>query len=505
MKRRMTTIAALMLFAGGAAFLAACEKSPPQAAIPASAGHSHATEGETCFICDAAKRDPDRLWCREHERYEDRCWLCHPELRDESRLYCNEHGLYEDECFLCHPEVSQTSSDAAVVPAADTALFCKEHGVAEANCAICRSDQIDRLEPGDELLIRFASSEAMRKAGLRLVEADLATSAPRVRALAEVALNQNKTARITPLAPGVVTDVLVDVGDVVEPGQALARIHSAEVANAKAALLAANVEVDLREQTFERESSLLERNIASRQDYEAALAALQRTRIDAVNARQRLANLGLTEEDIDRVVSEQESSATLTIRAPFAGDIVSRDAVTGELASPGQTLMVVSDRSTVWIKLSIPVSELSRIQTGADVQVRLDALPDERTDATLDWIDARIDPQSRMVRARAIAANPAGHLREGFYGEAFIAVDAPARSSRVPVSAVQYVGEAPFVFVSEGPDLLAARRVAVAFKSDDWIDLAAGLEPGERVVSTGSFTALSEMLKARLGAGCVHE
>ncbi len=493
------------LFAGGV-LMPGCERSPQSspATTPASA-HSHAETGETCFICDASKRDADRLWCREHDRYEDRCWLCHPELEDESRLYCNEHGLYEDECFLCHPEILGAAGNDAAATTVSSNLFCTEHGVAEINCAICRADQIDRLSPGDELLIRFSSNMAMTKAGIEFVDADLATMAPTVRALAEVTFNQNKTARITPLTSGIVTEVLVDVGEHVRTGDALVRIHSAEVAGAKGALLTANVEVELREQSFERESSLLARNITSRQDFEAALAALQRTRIDATNARQRLINLGLSEDELARIEAEQDSSATLTIRSPFNGDVVMRDASVGEMASPGEPLMMVSDRSTVWIELSVPASELARITTGATVSVRLDSLPDDVVEATLVWIDARVDPRSRMIRARAVASNPDGKLREGLYGEGRIAAAATSQVTRVPVTAVQLIGEATFVFVSSGPDLLAARRVAVASKSDQWIDIDAGLSPGERVVATGSFTALSEMLKARLGAGCVHE
>ncbi len=38
-----------------------------------------------CFICNPTMRDKGRLWCREHDRYEDRCWMCHPELEDKKR------------------------------------------------------------------------------------------------------------------------------------------------------------------------------------------------------------------------------------------------------------------------------------------------------------------------------------------------------------------------------------------------------------------------------------
>lgn len=80
--------------------LTACDNSKAPEEAPASA-HSHGNAEETCFICDASKRDAGRMWCKEHARYEDRCWECHPELREPKRAYCEEHHLYEDECHLC--------------------------------------------------------------------------------------------------------------------------------------------------------------------------------------------------------------------------------------------------------------------------------------------------------------------------------------------------------------------------------------------------------------------
>ena len=76
-------------------------KAASTAADYVPAGHSHDKDGDTCFICDASRRDKGRMWCKEHARYEDRCWDCHPEAREADRAYCEKHHLYQDECHLC--------------------------------------------------------------------------------------------------------------------------------------------------------------------------------------------------------------------------------------------------------------------------------------------------------------------------------------------------------------------------------------------------------------------
>lgn len=175
----------LSLLAGALVVLAlgGCGDSSSDSDQPGSAGgggaevaHQHDTPGETCFICDETKREPGRLWCAEHTRYEDRCWLCQPQLEEKGRLYCAEHSLYEDECFLCHPELdseeeeeedddrnSRLDSPSGSPPG----LFCNEHRVPEIECGICQPQRTAELEPGGELKVRFESSNSASKAASR--------------------------------------------------------------------------------------------------------------------------------------------------------------------------------------------------------------------------------------------------------------------------------------------------------------------------------------------------
>ena len=69
-------------------------------------GHTHANSNRTIPV--------NRLWCNEHNVYEDECFICHPELatknnngKSDERLWCAEHGVYEDECAICNPDLDK--------------------------------------------------------------------------------------------------------------------------------------------------------------------------------------------------------------------------------------------------------------------------------------------------------------------------------------------------------------------------------------------------------------
>jgi cobalt-zinc-cadmium efflux system membrane fusion protein len=492
------------------------------------AAHKHDHPDETCFICDPSKRDKGRLWCGEHVRYEDRCWYCHPELEDKGRVYCKEHFLYDDECFLCHPELKGDSDigtgespheghnhhghdhgghgasadQATGSQAHGDGLFCNEHGVYEIECAVCQPDRVAALNPGEHLKVRLPSTASADKAGIRTSRPQPGKSTPAIDALCEVQYNLNTMARVTPLADGVIRSVARDGVDQVTTGEVLLELHSAKVATSKSNYLSALVERDIRKQAFEREKRLREQNIAAEKDYLEAQAALRSAKLAVNNLQQHLVNLGFTEDEITAIERDQDTSSRLTVRAPFDGTIVERNAVMGEAVSVGQSVFTVADLSSRWLTLSIPSRHITQVRTGQQVLARFDELPGVDVRGQVTWIDTSIDQRSRMVKARALVTDDADQLKTGLFGKARVVVGDSRPATIVPRDAVQRHEGGFFVFVQDEADLFSIRRVALGQANGQTIEVLAGLNADEPVVTEGSFVVMSEFLKSRLGAGC---
>ena len=495
-----------------------CSQEGPSVDPPGSSGgtslstnHEHETAEETCFICDAAKREPGRLWCTEHARYEDRCWDCQPQLEEPGRLYCEEHGLYEDECHLCRPAIGGGSEDKQGArlekpSKAPPDLFCKEHQVPEAECGICQPQLSAELMPGDELKVRFESPEAAAKAGIETVAALQATSQASTPAFCEVAYNENALARITPLAPGIVRKVLVDVGEDVVAGDVLVELHSAEVAGAKAELISAIVNLELNEVAHDRERLLAEKNISSDKEVQEAEAACKLAELTLGTARQRLLNFGLTGAEVARVEEDRDTAALLLVRAPFDGTLIARNAVVGELVQPGESVFSLADLSAMWVTLSIPADRAGMVRKGLEVEATFSGFPGRVIRGEITWVDTSIDERSRMLQARAVVDNADRRLSAGMFGDAKVLV-ADARSVvDIPVGAVQRFEDEPYVFVKLEDDLYSLRRVAMLDRPQTGtVAVVRGLRANEPVVATGAFTVMSEFLKSRLGAGCVDD
>lgn len=461
----------------------------------------------------AGERDPNRLWCNEHSVYEDECLICHPELadklkaksaeRDPNRLWCNEHSIYEDECLICHPELKSKApnSDTSLDKSSSAVLQCKEHNLPEMECGICHPERVALVSVGESMKVRFASDSSTAKAGVATsVPPSSSTSARQL--LGTVTFDQTRLAMISPLTDGVITEVLKDVGDSVEEGEIVASIQSVEFAEARSALQKAEAESELALQTVKREEDLYTRQISARQDLEQARAAATVATSEVTVALQRLQSLGFDRAEAN---GKSKSDASLPVRAPFSGTIIECLVARGTSASPGTPLFRIADLSTMWMIVSVPESLLTAVQPGRSVSTRFDAYPGMAFEGKVEWVSPSVDPQTRMVQARVELANSLGLLKDGLFGHANLQGGGEGTAMSVPASAIQDVDGTTVVFRKLEDDLFEARRVEIGDRDGDQALVLAGLAPDEEIVTEGSYVVKSELLKARLGAGCTDE
>ncbi len=141
----------------------------------------------------------------------------------------------------------------------------------------------------------------------------------------------------------------------------------------------------------------------------------------------------------------------------------------------------------------------------------MDAVPGEVFQGRVSYLGDEVAPEARTLRARADLANPEGRLRPGMFARVELsdpaAAEAPA-ALVVPRAAVQAQGGATVVFVAlegeEGARRFERRPVRLGRQSQGWVEVLAGLEPGEDVVTEGAFLIKSAASEDELGGGHHH-
>ncbi len=352
--------------------------------------------------------------------------------------------------------------------------------------------------------VTLASPEIVRAVGLEYAQIKSEPLARAVERNAVVAYNANRYARLSSRAPGVVAEVLKDLGERVGKGEVLAVVDSTELGSTKADLLLAVETAGLWEANAKRERSLVEKGIGVEREALEAETRAAESRIEVNRVRQRLRNLGLSKEQIDAVEKDGDTSSLLPIVASFDAVIVERSAVIGEVVEPSKPLVAIADTSVMWAMVDLMESDLVVVRSGQQATVTIDGLPGESFAGPITWISTQLDPRTRTVKARAELGNESGLLRAHMFGRARITAAGDRQVVTVPKEAVQWEGCCNIAFVRADAEgrVFHPARLTLAFDAGDRYEVVDGLKAGDLVVTGGSFILKNEILKSAVGAGC---
>lgn len=325
----------------------------------------------------------------------------------------------------------------------------------------------------------------------------------------EIAFDERKVAGLSPLAPGVVSKVLVDLGQEVKTGQGLVTLTSVDLAAAEAEFLEAESRQALAQKTFERQKALREAGVSAERELLEAEQALASEKIRRDAGHQKLLRFGLSAGDIRSLSAAglAKASGELILRAPLAGRVLDLHARTGELVSPGEKAVLVGDLKSLWILADLTerdLPEVLKIRADGPVQATaaVQAYPGELFRGNVDVIGSLVDEKTRTVKVRVQLANPDGRLRPGMFARVTLHVAGQKDVYAVPTTAVLADEGRDFVFIRHKDDFFVRRPVVRGAEHDGMTDIVLGLSADQTVVADGAFLLKSDVLRSKMGAGC---
>jgi cobalt-zinc-cadmium efflux system membrane fusion protein len=355
------------------------------------------------------------------------------------------------------------------------------------------------------------TAAAIAQSGIEVGPVVEETRVARVRAPGLVALDETRTARIGSLQEGQIIDTRAQVGDRVGARQVLALMHSHDVHDAWAGYGKAMAERRRLEKELVFATAAHERAARLYADKAVSLQDVQRAEVDRDAAKElvdgamaevrrsieELEHLGIETPKADRASSQ--AAEQIPVRSPIAGVVLERLVTPGTTVTPGTPLFVVSDLSTLWVVAEIDESHLSRVRSGRAVEVTVAAYPDERFMGTISFVADTVNPTTRRITVRSTVPNSGGRLKPEMFATVWLGEGDPRRVLIVPQDAVQAIDGRATVFLAEGDGRFTPKTVEAGPAQEGKVEIASGLEAGQRIAVRGSFALKSEWLKPVAG------
>jgi RND family efflux transporter MFP subunit len=316
-----------------------------------------------------------------------------------------------------------------------------------------------------------------------------------------------RRATIAAKITGRVTGVYFDEGTRVKEGQLLSTLDDSDYKRALDAAKAdrdsaqaaiADLEVQLRNAEIElkRAQLLHDSGVQTQEALDNA-----RTAVDSLRAKIALAKVQVVAADT-RIGVAQQAVDNCTIRAPFPGIVVSKDAQVGEMVSPNSAgggftrtgIATIVDMKSNEIEVDVNESYIARVSEGQKVTAVLDAFPNDPYDAKVRTVIPTADRQKATVKVRiSFLKLDDKILPDMGVKVAFLEDEKPAAKGKpkgpeavgfIPKSAVRSDSSTSFVYLLRDGKV---ERRAVSLVLDRGTDIAvmAGLTPGDSIVVKG--------------------
>jgi len=340
-----------------------------------------------------------------------------------------------------------------------------------------------------------------------LIETEVARKPPSVAAANSVLdasgyVVARRQATVSSKVTGKVEQVFIEEGMRVEEGQVVATLDDstqqaqlelaiAQVDSARAAL--AEIEAQLRNARLDRDRTrdLAGRDLASKSSLDTAEATYDELAARLATGRE---NVDVAERN---VALARDSLANMTIRAPFAGMVVTKNAQPGEMISPvsaggGFTrtgICTIIDTDSLEIEVDVNESYIQRVTAGQRVSAVLDAYPEWRIPAEVIAIIPTADRQKATVRVRVgFLERDDRILRDMGVKVSFLGDGAP-REPGAEIQGVMITADAlrsdasgDFVWIVRG-DTVERRSIVLGGSRDrSQVLVASGLVAGDTVV-----------------------
>src|SRR5215510_5075226 len=187
------------------------------------------------------------------------------------------------------------------------------------------------------------------------------------------------------------------------------------------------------------------------------------------------------------------------IRSPINGFVTDRPLYPGEMATQGTPLITIMDLSKVIARAHIPQQEEALLKVG-DAATLTALGSDESIPAKLTVVSPALDPNSTTVEVWAEAQNPNQVLKPGATVHLSINSATIKDALVIPASAIITSGEGKSEVMVIGPDGRAvSREVQTGIRQGDEVQIQAGLNPGEQIVTVGAY-GLPDKTKVKVEA-----
>ena len=319
---------------------------------------------------------------------------------------------------------------------------------------------------------KFCLTDTLKK-HLETATAEIKTVENELVLTGKISFNEDKVARVFPLAGGFVKELKAELGDYVQKGQVLAWIRSPEIAGFRNEGIKATNDLRVAEKNAKIAEELYKTGTIS----QVELANAQRELQNAKGEGNRIA-------DVIDMYGAKEGSL-YPIKAPISGFVVEKHiALNMELRTEDiSPVFTVGNLDNVWVLANIYESDMNKVKEGIAAEITTISYPDKIFNGKIDKIFSLMDAESKVVKAKIILQNPNFMLKPEMFANVTLRFNENAQKIAVPSKAVIFDKNKHFIMVYKSDCNIETREVQLYKAMPNTTYIEKGIIAGDKIMT----------------------
>lgn len=284
---------------------------------------------------------------------------------------------------------------------------------------------------------------------------------------------------IKPQISGIITEINVEPGDIVKEGDIIAKIkvipEASSLSSALSRVESAKISLADAKSKFERNKTLYDKKIVSREEYETSETTLHQAEreLDAANDAYNIVREGVSRYNA--------SESNTLVRATIGGLVldvpvkVGSSVIQANTFNDGTTVATIADMSNLIFKGKVDETEVGQLAVGMPMTIAIGALPEVTPNAVIEYIAPKGTEENGAntfeIKA-ALDIDSVSGLRAGYSANATVTLSKNSGVLTLPEAAIEFAGDSTFVYVlTDSVPERKFKRVPVVTGSSDGINI----------------------------------
>lgn len=296
---------------------------------------------------------------------------------------------------------------------------------------------------------------------------------------------------VKPQINGIIAELYKESGQHVEKNEVIAKLKvipdMSLLSSAQSRVRLAEINLAQARTDFEREKALFDKNLVSADEFDKIRQALHQAEEERAAAQDAL------EVIRDGVSSNDAKGSSTLVRSTVTGLIldipvkVGNSVIQANTMNDGTTVATVADMNDLIFDGNIDETDVGSLSEGMPVVISIGALPQYRSQATLEYISPKAvenNGANQFEIKAALTISGDDMIRSGYSANADIVLSEAVDVVSIPESAIEFEGDSVFVYKKCAEDTYDRIAVTTGLSDGVNIEIKEGLVPGDVVRGT---------------------